>query len=199
MPPRAVLFDADGVVQMTPNPLKWLRKFDELGGPGFRKEVFAAESTTMTGADFRPLVEDLLARRHSKATFEDVINLWFNTNPRPAVLAIVDRLRAAGVTCVLATNQQSYRGGYMQRTFDYNERFNRTFYSFEMGVAKPDVAYYLTIADALELPPEQLLMVDDMGANVDGARAAGLSAVHHRWGQRPSRLTSDLRRFGLPV
>lgn len=153
----------------------------------------------MTGADFRPLVEEILARRGSDATFDDVIALWLHTRPRPAVLAIVDRLRAAGVTCVLATNQQSYRGGYMQRTFDYDKRFDGTFYSFEMGVAKPDVAYYLAIADALELPPEELLMVDDLGANIEGARAAGLSAVHHRWGQRPSRLAADLRRFGLPA
>lgn len=197
--PLAILFDADGVIQYPKRPVRWITSFDRLGGPGFRKEVFAAESGTMTGADFRPLVEEILERRGNPTTFESVIALWQQIRPRPAALELVARIRAAGTMCVLATNQQSYRGRWIQENIRYEQDFDRCFYSFEMGLAKPDEAFYLTIARELGLPPERLVMVDDLPHNVEGARRAGLQAVWHRHGAPILSLARQLRALGVPA
>lgn len=52
-------------------------------------------------------------------------------------------------------------------------------YSHEVGLEKPDPAIYALTAERMRLPPSDLLLVDDLQANVEGARAAGWEAVRH--------------------
>ena len=178
-PIRAVLFDADGVIQWPREG--WLDRFDEIGGLGFLAEAFAAEQTTITGeGDFRELLNEVLAARGRPGRADEVLENWYDIVPDRDALALVDRLREAGFVTALATNQQSYRGAHMQRSYGYADHFDHSFYSFEMGLAKPDPAYFRHIADALGLRPEELFMIDDMPANVAGAQAAGLSAAVHQ-------------------
>lgn len=194
---EVLLLDADGVVQ-TPRT-GWLERMHDLGGPGFVEEAFAVEKTTLTGEiDLKPLLEGILRRRGSSAAAEEILEIWYDIVPDPEVLALVDRVRAAGVRCVLATNQQSYRGGFMQRALGYQEHFDDAFYSCDMGLAKPDPAYFTHIVRRLDLTPERALFVDDVPANVAGAREAGLHADHHPWHADAGELTELLRRWAVP-
>jgi putative hydrolase of the HAD superfamily len=47
----------------------------------------------------------------------------------------------------------------------------------DVGVGKPDARAYLAAADALGLPPERVVFLDDLPENVEGARAVGMGAV----------------------
>ena len=58
--------------------------------------------------------------------------------------------------------------------------FRRRFVSSEMGLRKPDRAAFEHVARELGIPPGRILFFDDTEANVAGARAAGLQAVHVR-------------------
>jgi putative hydrolase of the HAD superfamily len=62
---------------------------------------------------------------------------------------------------------------------------------------KPDARVYALTAQRLGLPPSALVHVDDVPANVDGARAAGLQAVLHT---DTARTVAELDRLigGLP-
>ena len=68
---------------------------------------------------------------------------WFAAEP--AVVALIGELRAAGIGCHLATNQQAYRRAIMQDERGYGEWFDQTFYSCDLGLAKPDPAYFRAI------------------------------------------------------
>src|SRR5438876_696441 len=48
------------------------------------------------------------------------------------------------------------------------------------GVRKPEAAIYLLAADRLRVEPDRCVFVDDMPANVDGAKAVGMAGVLHR-------------------
>jgi glucose-1-phosphatase len=66
---------------------------------------------------------------------------------------------------------------------DYAEAlrpFGRRFVSSEMGLRKPDRAAFEHVAREIGVPPARILFFDDTEANVAGARAAGLQAVHVR-------------------
>jgi HAD superfamily hydrolase (TIGR01509 family) len=54
------------------------------------------------------------------------------------------------------------------------------FVSHRMGLRKPDPAAFAHVAREIVVPPAQILFFDDTAANVEGARAAGLQAVHVR-------------------
>lgn len=50
--------------------------------------------------------------------------------------------------------------------------------SAEEGIAKPDPSIYRLAAARLGVRPEEAVLIDDLPANVAGARAAGMHAVH---------------------
>jgi len=183
---RALLMDADGVLQ---RPAKgFLADFAELGdGWGFVKDIFAEEPRTMTGkVDLAEVLAEVIERRGLSITPNEVIALWCRIEPDQAMLDLVARARAAGVTTVLATNQQSYRGGWMQQNLPYGDYFDRSFYSFEVGLAKPEVAYFEHIINQLGIAANEAVFVDDLPSNTRAAHRAGLRTItfgpaHPRW------------------
>ena len=70
----------------------------------------------------------------------------------------------------------------------------RVLCSAEFGVGKPDPAIFLRSAQRLGLPPSAILFIDDKATNVDGARAAGMDALHYGG---PQALRVSLRERGL--
>lgn len=196
-PVRALLMDADGVVQY---PRKgWLKEMMRLGGPRFLTEVFRREKETLTGqVDLYPLLTDLLERDGRDCTPDDILEVWCRIEIDERMLRLVDRVRAEGVVTALATNQQSYRGGFMLANLPYDEHFDHQFHSFRVGLAKPDPAYFTHIVDTLGIAPEETVFVDDMEANVRGARRAGLRAVHFSGTDTYGHLRCRLRALGVP-
>ena len=59
-------------------------------------------------------------------------------------------------------------------------RFDRIFVSSELGVRKPDRAAFDRISHEIGVPGARILFFDDTLSNVEGARRAGLQAVHVR-------------------
>ena len=195
-PVRAVLFDADGVLQMPSHG--WLDRLAQIGGPEFVRAAFAAEAECLTGTeDFGDRLAPLL--QGTGASVEDALQIWFDIVPDPEALALVDRLRGAGIVCGLATNQQSRRGGFMQERMEINAHFDRLYYSYEVGHAKPSGEYFQAIVDDLGLPAQDVAFVDDVAANVIGAREAGLRATLHRPGSGAAELAENLRAIGVPA
>lgn len=58
--------------------------------------------------------------------------------------------------------------------------FDRVFASFEIGLRKPERRAFEYVAQAIGLPLDSILFFDDLLENVEGARAAGLNAIHVR-------------------
>jgi HAD superfamily hydrolase (TIGR01509 family) len=196
-PVRALLMDADGVVQYPSSG--WLKDMARLGGPGFIPEVFRREVTTLTGKlDMREVLTEMLERRGRTCTADDILAVWFRIEVDPVMLGLVDRVRAAGVVTALATNQQCYRGTYIRQNLPYDQHFDCQFHSFEVGLAKPDPAFFAHIIADLGIEPDEAVFVDDMLANVRGAEAAGLKAVHFALTDTYGSLRCRLRSLGVP-
>jgi len=67
--------------------------------------------------------------------------------------------------------------------------------SARVGIAKPDAGIYHAAAEAVGLPPEACLHIDDLENNVRGAEAAGFKGVLHRGDF--VELTSQLQALGV--
>jgi glucose-1-phosphatase len=59
------------------------------------------------------------------------------------------------------------------------QKFDRLCVSHELGLEKPDRAIYDWVIRDSGYRPEEHLFIDDIEANVEGARAAGMDAVLH--------------------
>ncbi|HQA77289.1 MAG TPA: HAD-IA family hydrolase [Propionicimonas sp.] len=194
---RALLMDADGVVQYPRSG--WLERFARLGGPGFTREAFRREMSTLTGqVDLRDELAEIIADGGHDATPEDFIEIWCDIEVDAYMLRLVDRVRAAGVVTALATNQQSYRGTHMLTNLPHTDHFDYQFHSFQMGLAKPDPAFFRYIIEALGIAADEAVFVDDMEINVRGAREAGLQGVYFSAADTYGHLRSRLRELGVP-
>jgi putative hydrolase of the HAD superfamily len=177
-----ILFDADGVIQR-PTSERRSMWAELLGGrddcvEAFLKDVFAAERACYVGTgDFGSAFRDLFVHWKCSGNLGDAFNAWTAIEVDREVLEIIASLRRSGYRCHLASNQEPSRAAYMSEVLGYRTAFDREFYSCALGYAKPSHTYFKAILDDLGLPnASQVLFLDDVAANVNAAKAAGLHA-----------------------
>lgn len=202
-PVEAVLFDADGVVQQSrsgfPDRLRELLPNPDLGDE-FLRDLFAAELSTLTGQDdFLTVLADVMQSWGCGGTAQEMATLWTRLDVSPEVIALIAELRAAGVVCYLATNQQAYRMAYMTKELGYDKVFDGQFYSCRLGVAKPDPLFFERILATIQVEPAAALFIDDNELNVVSARSVGLQAETFVLSEGTSRLRQIFTEAGLPV
>lgn len=177
-----VLFDADGVLQHLPGG--WYAAAEPFLGESsgaFLHAAWALESPLLTGGDvdFVAALERLLVENGSSASAAEVYAaLWGTVETVAATVDVIRRARAAGYGVHLGTNQAAHRSHLLRSTLGYDDLFDVSCYSYELGVAKPDPSFFRRAADRIGSEPGEILFVDDSAKNVDSARSAGMSAIH---------------------
>ena len=71
-------------------------------------------------------------------------------------------------------------GEIMKRDTNYPDLesvFEKTFYSYEMGLRKPDRACYQYVLDDLGSEPETCVLFDDSPANLESSEVLGIKGV----------------------
>jgi putative hydrolase of the HAD superfamily len=200
-PVSAVLFDADGVVQRASRD--WWTQLTSLvpaDGAAFVADLMTAEKPALVGkVDFRDAAADVLRRWNSPASIEEALEPWSWFVAEPEVIGLIQSLRTVGIGCHLATNQQAYRRAIMQDERGYGALFDQTFYSCDLGLAKPDPAYFRSVLGSLQVPAPSVLFIDDNEDNVAGALSVGLRAEYYDLSAGIPALTELLRRHDLPI
>jgi putative hydrolase of the HAD superfamily len=181
---RHVLFDADGVIQTIPGG--WYTAMEPYVGERaqeFLHGTWKDEKPTLAGqGEYLPLLAARLIEFGVSAPVEQVYrDVWQRIEPDRASLAIVAALRADGYGVHLGTNQERHRAAHMRVALGYDALFDVSCYSCELGLAKPDPAFFAAAARRIGADPSSILFIDDSPRNVDGARAAGLPA--EQWEQ----------------
>lgn len=172
----AVLFDADGVLQHVSHD--WMEALDAVGGPGFAQVVFDHELPAMRGeATMRECLERAATAFDATIDIDELLQLWHRFTVDEAALAVVADVRAAGVSVYFATNQQDVRRDVMRKR--YAGVFDGSFYSCEVGAAKPSSEFFARVIAAIGRREKTVLFIDDSKRNVEAARAYRLTAVWH--------------------
>ena len=198
---RAVLFDADGVVQRTKPG--WLDELGRLSGSpdnveNFIQDVFKAEEPCLLGeGDFEQSLSTVLEKWDSPVAVCEAMSIWTMIDPDDAVLSLIRTIRSNGTRVALATNQQRQRADFMLNELGYADEFDHILCSCFIGHAKPAMEYFHKSAETLGLPASEMLFIDDHDRNVESARAAGLQSQRFHLDDGLDALRSILERYGL--
>jgi putative hydrolase of the HAD superfamily len=92
------------------------------------------------------------------------------------VVELIREVRAAGRAKVALFSNASTRLEVDLESVDLHIEFDVVFNSARLGLAKPDIEAFTTVADQLKVPVGRCLFVDDTVPNVEGARLAGMQA-----------------------
>ena len=176
-----VLFDLGGVLlqlQGVPSmrELSGISSDDELwnrwlGCPWVRR----FESGAYSDADFARGVVDDWGLSISPSAFLQEFRTW-PSGPLPGAEALLTEVMArVPVGCFSNTNALHWNEHLAG--WPLVQLLETRFLSFEIGLLKPDRQAFDYVADKVGPPPGQVLFLDDNLANVEGAIAAGFSAV----------------------
>lgn len=180
---RAVVFDIGGVLEDT-QPTGWQARWAarlRLDRAEFDRRLGAIFAAGSIGAIALPEVERRIA-----ATLE---------LGRPELHAFMDDVWAeyAGtlnheLAAYFAALRPGYRTGILSNSFvgarereqaryGFQDMCDVIVYSHEEGCAKPDPRSYTIVCERLGVPAAGTVFLDDVPANVDGARAVGMTAI----------------------
>jgi putative hydrolase of the HAD superfamily len=195
-----VLFDADGVLQDLPGG--WYAAMEPYLGDrarDFLHETWSDELPMLAGVgDYLPVLEASLVRYGVSTPVSEVYDaVWKNIVLIEESLDIVRALKRSGYGVHLGTNQECYRGAHMRTALGYDDLFDVSCYSYDLGVAKPDPAFFTRAADRIGADPSSILFIDDTARNITGARTAGLHAELWDFTQGHDRLETLLADHGV--
>jgi len=98
----------------------------------------------------------------------------------PGVRALLAVAGARWPIYAFTNSNAVHQAFWSARYAEVMNSFRRVFVSSEMGLRKPERAAFETISAAIGVPLPRILFFDDTPANVEGARAVGMPAVHVR-------------------
>jgi putative hydrolase of the HAD superfamily len=179
-----LIFDF-GNVLIEIDPARSIQAFQALGAPAdlnLEADFFHDfETGILSAAEFRDALRGQLGRATSRSSLDAAWNALLLEIP-PKTLRVLRSLRTQGYRLALLSNTNPIHIDEVRRRlgpFGYGEFarcFERIFYSYEMGLRKPDPAIYAAVDRELGITsPAEVLFVDDNAANI-------ASAAKHGWG-----------------
>jgi putative hydrolase of the HAD superfamily len=123
-------------------------------------------------------LEPLLGHRPALHRFKEI---YFEAlDPNEPMIELMRELKAEGYRMAMLTNNVREWEPLWRPMLPVDEIFEAVVDSGFVGVRKPEPRIYELTLERIGLPAEACLFVDDLAHNCDGARTAGMSAVHFR-------------------
>ena len=142
------------------------------------------ETGAITATEFRRALRSQLRWASADSSIDRAWNELLLEIP-PRTLHVLRSLRAQGYRLALLSNTNPIHIDEVRRRlgpFGYGEFarcFERIFYSYEMGLRKPDPAIYAAVDRELGIAnPAEVLFIDDNAANIASADAYGWRTLH---------------------
>jgi putative hydrolase of the HAD superfamily len=180
---RLAIFDADGVVT-TSNKFAENLERDFGTKPEALLPFFDGpfQETLVGKADLKVVIQPYLKDWNWTKSVDELLTYWFRAEDsvNDEVIETIEGLRAKGIKCYLATNQEKYRLEYMRETMKFKYVFNGLFSSADLGCKKPDPQFFDRLLKRIdpkrEIPRKEILFWDDTEANIKAAKDLGMQA-----------------------
>jgi len=107
--------------------------------------------------------------------FREIFSGWV-LGVYPGAEDLINRVRNQ-VRIGVLSNTNALHINIIRRDTRLLEAFHDQFFSYELGLLKPDRRVYEHVLDKIEVPAEQVVFFDDNQANIRAAAAVGLQSV----------------------
>lgn len=141
--------------------------------PEGRQALAAAERGEITQGEF----ERTMGRVLGVAPDGLFANALADLKPRPEVIDLTARARAAGVRVAALSNSWGAGDYDPYDGWGLPEKFDAVVISDQVGLRKPDPEIFLLTAELLGLAPADCLFVDDTEHNLPGAAGLGMGTL----------------------
>ena len=141
------------------------------------------ETGRVTTSEFRARMKKHIGREDlDDATFDLIwcsILLDFNPRSIETLRGIRQKYRVFLLSNTNQLHYDSFSADFLRHFgYSFDSLFEQAFYSFRMGLAKPDCAIFEAVLTSLSLSPDETLFIDDTLANTEAASLLGLHTIH---------------------
>lgn len=188
---KNIIFDWGGVITNI-DPVKSAEAFEELGFTDFRKHYGIAEQIEfyrlfeegkLSPSEFRNKLREYIPQHVSD---EEIDNAWsaMLLDTPPARWELLGRLKNNYRTFLLSNTSKIHVDRYFDYLFlqyetrGYRHLFEKVYFSFELGIRKPDLRIFEFVLKENSLIPDETLFIDDVLKNIEAAKNVGLLTYH---------------------
>ncbi len=181
LPAQAILFDIGNVLLRFDfdRAAEAMAGHSKVGAAQIRAELDAwqvrHESGAVTSEAFGAAVRQAIGYGGSEALFREQFCDIFQPNEPMWSFA---RSLFGQVPVYLFSNISLWHETWIFERYADFARFDGGFYSWRLGVMKPEAGFYRAAAEALPFAPGRIAYLDDMPLNVAGGQDSGFR-VHH--------------------
>jgi putative hydrolase of the HAD superfamily len=182
---RAVVFDYGMVLTGPPEPKAHSELVRITGLTSDRLDHFywadrhAFDEGKLNGLDYwRKVTGDAGLALDDEAI--EALSLWdarMWTTQNDAMLSWQQVLKQRGILTAILSNMGDTVLANMQRELLWLDRFDVQVWSYQLRMAKPDLAIYEYVLKQLGTRPDETLFLDDKQENIDAANSVGMRAV----------------------
>ena len=187
---RNIIFDYGGVI-VDLYPQRTENAFSELGIVDFNRHFNILKQTTLfdrletgkvTASEFRNQLNLALHANFTDQQIDDAWNAMLG-GIRKEKFDLLQEVKSNYRTFLLSNTNcihlEKLTGYLMEAHGRHNldAFFEKVYYSFLVGLRKPDAAIFLKVIRDNNLLPGETLFIDDSPQHVAGAKAAGLQAL----------------------
>lgn len=188
---KNIIFDLGGVILNIDYNLT-IEAFKKLGIEDF-KNVYSKAQQGSLFDDFETgksspaeFIEGLLSFTNKSISPDKIIAAWnamLLDLPEERIDLLATLRKKHRIFLLSNTNIIHYQAysAYLQSAFgmsDFHSIFEKQYLSFEIGMRKPDREIFELVIRENNLAPAETLFIDDSIQHVEGAKLAGINAIH---------------------
>ncbi len=146
------------------------------------QDLIDYEVGKMTDTEFCQVVNELLSIELSQASFEVIWNSFLGIiklDKLHLMLALKEKFNVLILSNTNAIHQRAFdrRVGELIPSKTMADMVHTAYYSYELGLRKPDPHIYQKVIDLQNLNPAKTIFFDDRLENISAAQGSGIQAI----------------------
>ncbi|MEM6262314.1 MAG: HAD family phosphatase [Bacteroidota bacterium] len=97
----------------------------------------------------------------------------------PGRLELIRRCKERYDVALLSNTNAFHHKAFWPESEPLLREFSRCFFSFEMGMRKPDKEIYHAVLEEMNWKPGETLFIDDSGINIESAKEVGIQTLRY--------------------
>jgi len=186
---KNIIFDLGGVI-LNVDPQKTINAFKKMGAGNF-DEIYSRikqtslfdhfEKDSITVDEFRTEVKKHIQNSVNNRDVDFAWNAMLQDLPRER-LELLETLRNKYRLFLLSNTNEIHIKAYskiLKNNYgleDLSHLFEKEYYSYKIGLRKPDIETFQYVLEENSLMPKETLFIDDSSQHVEGAKRAGIFA-----------------------
>ncbi len=183
---RSVMFDFGGVISSS--PFDAFARYERENGldDGFLRRINATDPDDNAWArlergelDFPSFCDEFEKEARSLGSEVDAVAVIgaLAGEIRPQMVEAVRHCSSRFKTACLTNNFVALEAGARPDVAEVFALFDAVFESSKLGLRKPDPEFYRVACEALEVSPDEVVFLDDLGVNLKPARDMGMHTI----------------------